>query len=135
MDFSTATLAMPAAAPATALAPLPTMDAGLSFTTEEPSVTTAATPLDTSSGMLEFDMGALSLDLDGPTTESQAIAPAPASAFAPDMEDPLETKFALAEEFRAIGDVDGARSLAEEVLGQSNGSLKAKAQAFLNALS
>ncbi len=143
MDFSTATLAMPAAAPAPALAPLPTMDAGLSFTTEEPPDTTAATPpdstaatpLDTSSGMLEFDMGALSLDLDGPTTESQAMAPAPASAFAPGMEDPLETKFALAEEFRAIGDVDGARSLAEEVLAQSNGSLKAKAQAFLNALS
>ncbi|WP_372827808.1 FimV/HubP family polar landmark protein [Polaromonas sp.] len=135
MDFSSATLAMPAAAPAPALAPLPTMDAGLSFTTEEPPYSTAATPLDTSSGMLEFDMGALSLDLDGPTTESQAIAPAPASAFAPGMEDPLETKFALAEEFRAIGDVDGARSLAEEVLAQSNGSLKAKAQAFLNALS
>ena len=50
-------------------------------------------------------------------------------------EDPLETKFALAEEFRAIGDLDGARSLAQEVLAQSGGSLKGKAQAFLNALS
>ncbi|WP_188705892.1 FimV/HubP family polar landmark protein [Polaromonas eurypsychrophila] len=139
MDFSSATLAMPTAAPAPAIAePLPSMDAGLSFTTDEPAVTTAATPLDTSGGMLEFDMGALSLDLDGPTTESQDITPAPASAFAPlpsmDLEDPLETKFALAEEFRAIGDADGARSLAEEVLAQSSGSLKAKAQAFLNAL-
>ncbi|MES2687123.1 MAG: FimV/HubP family polar landmark protein [Pseudomonadota bacterium] len=141
MDFSSATLAMPTAAPAPAVAePLPSMDEGLSFTTDEPAVTTAATPLDTSSGMLEFDMGALSLDLDGPTTESQAIAPAPAPAPAPastpamDLEDPLETKFALAEEFRAIGDADGARSLAEEVLAQSSGSLKAKAQAFLNAL-
>lgn len=139
MDFSSATLAMPTAAPAPAIAePLPSMDAGLSFTTDEPAVTTAATPLDTSGGMLEFDMGALSLDLDGPTTESQDIAPAPAPAFAPapsmDLEDPLETKFALAEEFRAIGDADGARSLAEEVLAQSSGSLKAKAQAFLNAL-
>lgn len=137
MDFSSATLAMPTAAPAPAVAePLPSMDDGLSFTTDEPAVTTAATPLDTSGGMLEFDMGALSLDLDGPTTESQAIAPAPAPASLPemDLEDPLETKFALAEEFRAIGDADGARSLAEEVLAQSSGSLKAKAQAFLNAL-
>lgn len=135
MDFSPATLDMPTAAPAPAIAePLPVMDAGLSFTSEEPAVTTAATPLDTSGGMLEFDMGALSLDLDGPTTESQDIAPAPAPAAAMDLDDPLETKFALAEEFRAIGDVDGARSLAEEVLAQSSGSLKAKAQAFLNAL-
>ena len=135
MDFSSATLDMPIAAPAPAVAePLPTMDAGLSFTTEEPAVTTAATPLDRSGGMLEFDMGALSLDLDGPTTESQDIAPAPAPAAAMDLEDPLETKFALAEEFRAIGDADGARSLAEEVQAQSSGSLKAKAQAFLNAL-
>ena len=135
MDFSSATLDMPTAAPAPAVAePLPTMDAGLSFTTDEPAVTTAATPLDRSGGMLEFDMGALSLDLDGPTTESQDIAPAPAPAAAMDLEDPLETKFALAEEFRAIGDADGARSLAEEVQAQSSGSLKAKAQAFLNAL-
>jgi pilus assembly protein FimV len=134
MDFSAATLSMPpvAAPPPPAPAPLPVMDAGLSFTTEEPAVTTAATPLDTSGGMLEFDMGALSLDLDSPTTESQAIAASPAPSL--DMEDPLETKFALAEEFRAIGDTDGARSLAEEVVAQSSGSLKAKAQAFLNAL-
>lgn len=110
------------------------MDAGLSFTTEEPAVTTAATPLDTSGGMLEFDMGALSLDLDGPSTESPAIAASPAPSMDINMEDPLETKFALAEEFRAIGDTDGARSLAEEVLAQSSGSLKAKAQAFLNTL-
>ncbi len=138
MDFSTATLSMPSVSspppPAPAPAPLPPMDAGLSFTTDEPAVTTAATPLDTSGGMLEFDMGALSLDLDGPTTESPAIAASPAPSMDVNMEDPLETKFALAEEFRAIGDVDGARSLAEEVQAQASGSLKAKAQAFLNAL-
>ncbi|MGQ2981708.1 MAG: FimV/HubP family polar landmark protein, partial [Polaromonas sp.] len=135
MDFSAASFSMPPVAPpppAPAPAPLPVMDAGLSFVTEDPPVTTAATPLDTSGGMLEFDMGALSLDLDSPTTESPAIAASPAPSL--DMEDPLETKFALAEEFRAIGDTDGARSLAEEVLAQSSGSLKAKAQAFLNAL-
>jgi len=136
MDFSSATVAMPAAvAPAPVkAAPAPAMAGGdLSFTAEPPA-TTAAANLDTSGGMLEFDLGALSLDLDGPTTESQKITAASALAPAVESDDPLETKFALAEEFRAIGDVDGARSLAEEVLAQSSGSLKSKAQAFLNAL-
>ena len=84
--------------------------------------------------MLEFDLNAISLDLDSPTTEGQEIT-TEAGGLSASAEDPLETKFALAEEFRAIGDVDGARSLAEEVLAQSSGSLKGKAQAFLSALS
>jgi pilus assembly protein FimV len=50
-------------------------------------------------------------------------------------DDPLETKFLLAEEFRSLGDSDGARSLAEEVMAEAKGPLKVKAQAFLNALS
>lgn len=133
LDFSAASFSMPPmAAPApTVSAALPVMDDSLSFTTE-PAVITAASPLDNTGGMLEFDMGALSLDLDAASADKATVAPAPAPAV--DLEDPLETKFALAEEFRAIGDADGARSLAEEVLAQSNGSLKAKAQAFLNAL-
>lgn len=46
-------------------------------------------------------------------------------------ENPLSTKLSLAEEFRAIGDMEGARSLAEEVLSEASGTLKAKANAFL----
>ena len=138
LDFSSATLAMPAVAPAPAKASAPVASpaAGnsLNFATEPATLSTGAADLDTSGGMLEFDMGALSLDLDSPTTESQKITAASALEPSVDSEDPLETKFALAEEFRAIGDVDGARSLAEEVLAQSSGSLKSKAQAFLNAL-
>ncbi len=80
------------------------------------------------SHMLEFDMSALSLDL-GPTTEQ----PRPAAAGKD--QDPLEVKFLLAEEFRALGDSDGARSLAEEVMSKAAGPLKVKAQAFLNTLS
>jgi pilus assembly protein FimV len=49
-------------------------------------------------------------------------------------ENPLETKLSLAEEFRAIGDLEGARSLAEEVLAEASGALKSKASAFLNDL-
>ena len=79
--------------------------------------------------LVEFDMGDLSLDLDGPITEST-----PHSGNA-QLEDPLETKFSLAEEFRSLGDPDGARALAEEVLLEATGPLKVKAQAFLNALS
>ena len=86
-------------------------------------------------GVQEFDMGSLSLDLNAPATESQSLAaaaPAPASLPA---DGPLETKFALAEEFRALGDADGARSLASEVVAQAQGGLKAKARAFLSTLS
>ncbi len=79
------------------------------------------------SGMLEFDMSALSLDL-GPTTQAPTLEPAGAP------EDPLEIKFLLAEEFRILGDSAGARSLADEVLVKARGPLKAKAQAFLNTL-
>ncbi len=86
-------------------------------------------------GMLEFDMGSLSLDLDAPVTQSPSHASAAYVAASAVIEGPLETKFALAEEFRALGDADGARSLVNEVLAQAQGSLKSKAQAFLNALS
>jgi pilus assembly protein FimV len=99
------------------------------------------------SGMLEFDLGGLSLDLGTPASK----AAAPAAASEPDTEapiitagaplstgefedssgDPLATKFALAKEFHSIGDPDGARSLAQEVLAEASGELKAAAQRFL----
>ena len=108
---------------------------GLSFTIDEPTTPVARpapapAPAAVDSGMLEFDLGSLSLDLDdNPTTESPTVGSELTAS-----EDPLETKFALAEEFRALGDSDGARSLASEVVAQAQGALKTKAQAFLNAL-
>ncbi len=81
------------------------------------------------SGMLEFDLGSLSLELDGPTTEKPSLAPEGES------EDPLETKLALAEEFVSIGDEDGARALIEEVIGEATGDMRAKAQRALANLS
>ena len=89
-----------------------------------PAAPAAALP---DSGMLEFDLDSLSLDLNGPSTQS------PPNSVAAE-EDPLTTKFLLAEEFRSLGDADGARSLAEEVLTEARGPLKVKAQAFLNSL-
>lgn len=49
-------------------------------------------------------------------------------------DDPLATKLALAEEFEAIGDREGARSMAQEVAELATGALKEKAEAFLNSL-
>jgi pilus assembly protein FimV len=80
---------------------------------------------------LSFDMGSLSLDLD----EAAAPAIAPALEEEPDAGDPLATKLSLAEEFNSIGDEDGARALAEEVLEEATGALRAKAQQFLASLS
>lgn len=76
-----------------------------------------------------FDMGDLSLDL-GPETppDDRTLDDIPAG-------DPLETKLSLAAEFLAIGDMEGARSLAEEVVEQATGALQAKARTFLSDLS
>jgi pilus assembly protein FimV len=48
--------------------------------------------------------------------------------------DPLTRKLELAEEFRQIGDTEGARDLLEEVLAKAEGQLRRKAQAMLNEL-
>lgn len=103
-------------------------------------------------GMIEFDLGSLSLDLDqpkaaapgpasasanGPDTEAPSTAGAPLSTtgFEDSSSDPLATKLALAQEFNAIGDPDGARSLAQEVIAEASGELRTKAQKFLAEIS
>ncbi|MEO8014028.1 MAG: FimV/HubP family polar landmark protein [Polaromonas sp.] len=103
---------------------------GMDFTSEPfaPKAAIAPTAPVMHSGMLEFDLDSLSLDL-GPVTK-----PSAASLTSPD-KDPLEIKFLLAEEFRTLGDSEGARSLADEVVAHAKGPLKFKAQAFLNTLS
>jgi len=133
---STGFAAAPAASPVDPSVPdLSFSPDGLNFTPEryvppKPVVSAApvAPPPTDDNGMLEFDLASLSLDLSGPTTES------PAQALTPMPDDPLETRFLLAEEFRSLGDAEGARTLAEEVLAKARGPLKVKAQAFLNAL-
>ena len=76
--------------------------------------------------LMSFDLGDLSLDLNKPSGADASTADGTLGA-----ESPLETKLSLAEEFRAIGDLEGARSLAEEVLVEASGALKTKATAFL----
>ncbi len=85
----------------------------------------------------EFDLGDLSLDLDLPNANASAEAAPASEAAAPAADgetaadDPLATKLALAEEFNAIGDSEGARTLIEEVIAESSGELKARAQRLL----
>lgn len=75
--------------------------------------------------LMAFDLNNLNLDLDPPAEIDMSAGDASGQ------ENPLETKLSLAEEFRAIGDFEGARSLAEEVLAEASGSLKTKAGTFL----
>ena len=66
-------------------------------------------------------------DTESPTTAGAVLN----SGFEDSSSDPLATKLALAQEFNAIGDPDGARSLAQEVIAEASGDLKNKAQRFL----
>ncbi|WP_309375921.1 FimV/HubP family polar landmark protein [Rhodoferax sp.] len=77
--------------------------------------------------LMSFDLGSLSLDLG----EDRVTVP---GEFIDEAMDPLETKLALADEFRAIGDDDGARALIEEVIAEASGDLKSKAQNALAKL-
>jgi pilus assembly protein FimV len=51
-----------------------------------------------------------------------------------DQDDPMSIKLALAQEFNAIGDEQGARALIEEVIAQASGDMKARAQLALSQL-
>jgi pilus assembly protein FimV len=96
-----------------------------------------------SAGGLDFDLGELTLDDDKAGASSR---PAPLnadddfSASLPSFElsdydaDPLARKLELAEEFRQIGDMEGARDLLEEVLASADGALKSKARGMLDSL-
>jgi pilus assembly protein FimV len=116
------------APPNSANAPLRDLNFGA---TTPDTLTASQAPLNrpeaADSGMLEFDLGTLSLEL-----EPEPGAAAPVTAAEP--EDPLATKLALAEEFVSIGDDDGARALIEEVIAEATGDLKTKAQRALSSL-
>lgn len=78
-------------------------------------------------GMLEFDLGSLSLDLGDEVESDSSSEPAK-------VQDPLATKLELSEEFIAIGDMDGARTLIEEVIAEASGDMQLKAKRALSDL-
>jgi pilus assembly protein FimV len=133
----------PVPAPIAAPAPLPTPDVSLDFDLgSEPPLAPAPAPAEPEP--MGFDLGALSLDLDTPPAAAPvpppqqfpdlALGGEPPAAAHDDPSDPLVRKLELAEEFRQIGDTEGARDLLEEVVAKADGALKAKAQGMLNAL-
>jgi pilus assembly protein FimV len=91
-------------------------------------------------GNTGFDLGGLSLDLDDGSSAKNAGLPSLQSVDLPgdlsgaDANDPLVRKLELAEEFRQIGDTEGARDLLQEVAERASGALKAKAQSMLDSL-
>ncbi|MCU7375541.1 hypothetical protein PEC18_33190 [Paucibacter sp. O1-1] len=111
---------------------------------------------------LDFDLSSIDLDLPEPARKQEAIPTASAEAMdgglpaefesilqddAPsdplsqafdalddDGGDPLQRQLELADEFRQIGDTEGARDVLQELLARASGPLRDKAQAMLNEL-
>jgi len=117
----------------------PAGDNSLDF--DLPALDEPAAPAPTAAPMAELPAAGfdLSLDLDsssksdGDTASGDLLGePAPALD---EPADPMARKLELAEEFRQIGDVDGARELLQEVVDNSSGALQVKAQAMLDSLS
>ncbi len=125
------------------------------FQLDEPThaapATPAAAPAPAAQAPVDFDFGDLTLDLDTPPAAAGAgaAAAAPAEPVAepdtldmPDLDlpsaahdgDPMARKIELADEFRRIGDHEGARELLEEVVAKVDGPLRARAQAMLDEL-
>lgn len=86
---------------------------------------------------MDFDLGDISLDL-GSTAPGLGGASDELAGLdlgqGDEAGDPMERKLELAEEFRQIGDREGARELLQEVVANSSGALKAKAQTMLSEL-
>ena len=96
--------------------------------------TTKALNADTNepdTGPVALDAAPLTLDLDMPLSMAPTANTAADNGVDAAAEDPLTTKLALAQEFHAIGDTDGARTLMEEVIAESSGVLKARAERLL----
>lgn len=88
----------------------------------------------------------LGIDFDGGATTAQDGVPSvldfsdsdtAASLLSPEStgdDTSLETKMMLAEEFRTLGDADGARMMAQEVADNASGALKQQAEQFISSL-
>ena len=88
------------------------------------------------SGFIEFDMSALA-GLPARSAAGTAEATRPAATMSEDDDgddSPHAVKLSLARELQAIGDVEGARSLVEEVEAESGGDLKSQARQLLAEL-
>lgn len=117
----------------------PTQDDGLSFDLPDvPPVSQPAPAPAQPTAPLEFDLSDISLDLNAPAPAPQGGEPGLPSLDLPeddiDTSDPMARKIELAEEFRQIGDIEGARDLLNEVVAKATGGVKSKAQRMLDEL-
>ncbi len=126
-------------------------DDALDLTLDAPDLGTlpagpATAPHAADSG-LDFDLGSLGSEPRTIATRAPAGGSDPSLDFGefsiggepvlpvePGEQAPLARKLELAEEFRQIGDLEGARDLLEEVVARGDGALKAKAQGMLDKL-
>ncbi|WP_409976493.1 FimV/HubP family polar landmark protein [Variovorax sp. CY25R-8] len=97
-----------------------------------PAVLRGGAGLPADSGFIEFDMSALA-GLPARAGNGADHA-APSASAHEDDESPHAVKLSLARELQAIGDVEGARSLVEEVEAESAGELKSQARQLLAEL-
>jgi len=119
---------------------------------------------DSGNGALDFDLSSIDLDLPATPAAPAAPIPAPESTSGADLAaefdalmnqvpepaappvvpdiadlglddgDPLLRQLELADEFRQIGDTEGAREVLTELISKTSGALRDKAQAMLNEL-
>jgi len=80
---------------------------------------------------LDFDLS--SIDLDLPATGATGAAAGP--ELSAEEAEPLHRQLELADEFRQIGDTEGAREVLNEVIEKASGELKTRAQQMLKELS
>jgi len=127
---------------------VPVADDSMSLDFSLPDDLAFLSPSPAASDLPAFNPADISFDLDMPETlpagapgSELAMDAAPMSGFGdidlPPLdgdEDPLSRKLDLAEEFRQIGDTDGARDLLQEVVAKSSGAVKARAEGMLAAL-
>ncbi len=127
LDFSLDEAESRAPVPSASTMPAPIAtapDNGMAFEAPSlPEISRAPAAAPAADNMMNFDMGGLSLDLDTPSEQPGGGS-----------DDPLATKLALADEFKAIGDTDGARALIEEIIDEASGDMKVRAQKALAAL-
>ena len=149
LDFGAFTPDSAAPAPKAAVRAEEDSEFDLDFNLDDFDMPAQPTPANAPEPLPPLDMSAFSLDLDEPETAALPELPeVPAATTAPETptfepetdlpevapDDALATKLALAEEFNAIGDVDGARHLIEEVISESSGSVRDQARRMLAAL-
>jgi pilus assembly protein FimV len=130
LDFTLETPGDPRTVPVQRNNPPPPADDGLDFDlgalADEPPTVAVKPPAPVADKGLDFGEFSIGGEpLTPPTQTLEALD---------DPNDPLARKLELAEEFRQIGDLEGARDLLEEVVSKGAGPLQAKAQGMLDKL-